>query len=51
MAKAKKENTRPAHRPLKYGEQTVMFRQRVPASRLEHIKDLVSKELKKLEVR
>lgn len=45
MKKAKE--IKPAHRPLKYGEETVMFQQRVPKSKLGKIKELVAKELKK----
>jgi hypothetical protein len=50
MPVKKTKEPKPAHRPLKYGEETVMFRQRVPISKLEKIKALVLKELKKSEV-
>lgn len=46
----KKEEKIPAHRPLKYGEETVFFKYRVPKSKLGHIKEIVVKELKKFEV-
>jgi hypothetical protein len=49
MAKAKKEKKAP-WRPLKYGEETVMYRRRVPKSHKEKIEKLVEGYLKKLEV-
>ncbi len=46
MPKAKKAK-KPAHRPLKYGEETVMYRRRVPKSKFQSVADTVEKLLKK----
>jgi hypothetical protein len=36
-----------AHRPLKYGEETIMYRRRVPKSMFKIVSDAVDKLLKK----
>lgn len=49
MAKAKKEEKRPAHRPHKYGEETVRINIRVPKSKKEALLNVVRAFLRKLE--
>jgi hypothetical protein len=43
----KKTQKKPAHRPLKYGEETIVYRRRVPKSQFEKVKDAVENILKK----
>lgn len=45
----KKPPKKAAHRPLKYGEETIMYRRRVPKSKLKTIERMVDDYLKKFE--